>query len=246
MTGKRAPLAAITGLILWGVAGCAPKSVAPTIVVERPVGVRDIDARAQTTQKGYVLVNAGRTAGRFATTIAVAKLAASDTNQLRLVELIPAEEGAWADALSTEAAIQDVQFLSPNSARPGPASTESLCASAAMRRASLLLVYAPNRRGLNNAQVNGILYDISDCRIVATFHAHAEFKNDEGVEVAPEPLEGDQRTTDALYQASRHFEHNVLTGLDALIRSDVPVTTTQPNSWQTPFNERWWIPSRIR
>jgi hypothetical protein len=219
--------------------GCAAQ---PPGVCERRIHMQELAVDVPPVDNGYRLLAQERTHGRFACSLAIAKLApGEEVGTVNLVELAPAEEAYWTDAVCGVSEVRDLQFLSPISVRPDEPDTETLCAAAAAREATLLLLYVSNRYGPNSAQVLGVLYDVPSCQPIASLHASASFLNEQGEEVSPDKRFGDHRETDASFQASRAYEKHLLSCLGELIHNDSPPPTTQPHRWSTPPSERWWL-----
>jgi hypothetical protein len=235
------PLCVVVALVMLG---CAAQ---PTGTHERHIQMRELAAGAAPVDNGYRLLAQERTQGRFACSLAIAKLAPGEqAGEMNLVELTPAEEAYWIDAVRGVSEVRDLQFLSPISVRPDEPNTGTLCAAAAVREASLLLLYAPNRYGPNSTQVLGVLIDVETGQPIAVLHASAAFKNEQGEEVSPDNELGDHRDIDAYYQASRAYEQHLLRCLAELIHADAPPPTTQPHRWKTPPEQRWWLPHTRR
>jgi len=226
-------------VVAFATLGCAPQPG----TYERRIQMRELAADVAPVDNGYHTLVQEKTEGRFACSLAIAKLAPGDeAGAINLVELTPAEEAYWTNAVCGVSEVRDLQFLSPISVRPDEPRTETLLGAAAAREASLLLLYAPNRYGPNSAQVLGVLYDVRTGQPIASLHASASFADEEGKEVAPDQMLGDHRETDACYQASRAYEQYLLGCLGELIHNDSPPPATQPHRWKTPPEQRWWLP----
>lgn len=233
-----------TGLTLLGVTlaliGCAAP---PPTVYQRQIQIRDLAADVSPVDNTFQIIAPEQTVGRFACSLAIAKLVPTGpAGEMKLVQLTPAEEAYWTDTVHGVVAVRDLQFLTPISVRPEEPGTDTLCAAARDRAASLLLLYAPNRYGPNSAQVFGVLYDTQACQPVATLHASARFLNEEGEEAALDGEPGDHRDADACFQAARTHERHLRECLAALIHDDSPALPTKPHRWDTPREERWWVP----
>jgi hypothetical protein len=224
--------------------GCA--SEAPR-VYERQIHMRELAADVAPVENAFRLDVVEPTRGRFACSLAIAKLVPTDeAGSVNLVPMTPAEEAYWVNAVCGLVEVRDLQFLSPLSVVPDKPDTETLRAAAAAREATLMLLYAPNRYGPNSAQVLGVLYDVASGRPLAALHASANFLDEEGQEVSVDPETGDHRDRDAYYQASRAYEQHLIECLGQLIRSDSAAPTTQPHRWETPPSQRWWLPKGRR
>ena len=224
--------------------GCA--SEAPR-VYERRIQMRELAADVAPVDNAYRLEVFEETQGRFACSLAIAKLVpVGENGSLNLVEMTPAEEAYWVEAVRGLTELRDLQFLSPISVVPDEPSVDTLRAAAAARNATLMLLYAPNRYGPNSAQVLGVLYDVASGRPSAALHSSASFLDEEGVEVSVDQAPTDQRDRDAYYQASRVYEQHLVRCLGELIRCDSPTPTTQPHRWETPPSQRWWLPKGHR
>ncbi|MFQ5805450.1 MAG: hypothetical protein ACE5I3_03260 [Phycisphaerae bacterium] len=230
----------LCSFVAFALLGCAVQSPG---AYERRIQMRELAAGVAPVDDGYHLLVQEKTQGRFACSLAIAKFApANQAGVVDLVELTPAEEAYWANAVCGISEVRDLQFLSPLSVRPDEPCTDTLCAAAAARGAPLLLLYAPNRYGRNPAQVLGVLYDVKSAQPIASLHASASLLDENDEEVAPDGKRGDHRAADAYFQASREFERHVGCCLGELIRNDSPPPTTQPHRWSTPPEERWWLP----
>jgi len=221
-------------------AGCAAP---PPVRYERCLEIHELAGDVDFVSDGYKMLVPARSRGRFGCGLAVAKFVAGDqAGVVNPVRLTPAEEARWTAAVAGITELRDLQFIPATAATSEEAPIEALCVAADVLRAGLLLVYAPNRYGPNSAQVVGVLYDVAGCRPLASLHASASFLSAEGAEVAPDDTPGDQRGTDGYYQASRAFEQHLRECLLELIRSDLSAPTTQPHGWDTPREDRWWLP----
>jgi hypothetical protein len=230
--------------VTFVLAGCA--SDVPR-VYERQLQMRELAADVAPVDNAYRLDVTEETRGRFACSLAIAKLAPADeAGSVSLVEMTPAEEAHWVNAVCGFTELRDLQFLSPLSVVPDVPATGTLRAAAAARNASLMLLYAPNRYGPNSAQVLGVLYDVTSDRPLAALHASASFLNEEGEEVSVDLETSDQRDRDAYYQASRAYEQHVVACLGELVRHDAAAPATQPHRWETPPSQRWWLPKGHR
>ena len=162
--------------------------------------------------------------------------------ELALRPLRAMEEACWTERMRGVRALRDVIFLSPRSTKIEGQTPAALCAAAHRLGANLLVVYAASGLGTNSAQSVGILYDTPTATPLATIYATARILDAEGVESSPNPRIGDHRRDDARYQAQRRFEGYVEAALRELVARDQPSPSTQPSRWQTPLNERWWLP----
>lgn len=237
------PIRVLSLSVTLALVGCA--SEAPR-VYERQVQMRELAADVAPVDNAYRLDAVEETEGRFACSLAIAKLAPANENSVSLVEMTPAEEARWVNAVRGLTELRDLQFLSPLSVVPDRPRTDTLRVASAERDATLMLLYTPNRYGPNSAQVLGVLYDVPSGRPLAALHASATFLDEEGVEVSVDEETGDQRQRDAYYQASRAYEQHLLGCLGELIRLDSPTPETQPHHWDTPPSQRWWLPDRDR
>jgi hypothetical protein len=231
--------------ILASLCGCGR----PTAIMYEPqLQMDDLAPGLQAPDNAYVLLTDQPTHGRFACGLAVAKFApAHGDGPLELVALKPNEQAYWAEKLTGISAIRELAFLTPVNTRSRGQGVEALCATAQRLEASLLLVYAPNRFGINSAQVLGVLYDVQERTPLATLHTSAQILDEDGEEEPLAEKRGDQREIDAAYCAPRAFEAQTVACLLELVGRDMPTATTQPHRWQVPeFDERWWIPSRIK
>jgi hypothetical protein len=225
--------------VALAVSGCA---TTPPPIYERRMQIRDIAADVGPVEDAHQLLSPEETVGRFSCSLAIAKLVAADqAGTVNLVELTPAEEAYWIEAVRGVMELRDLQFLTSISVRPEEPRTDTLCAAADALETSLLLLYAPNRHGPNSAQVLGVLYDVKTRKPIASLQASATFLNEKGEEIAPDDERGDHREIDAYFQASRAYEHHLLECLSELIRDDSSLPGTQPHQWTTPLEERWWL-----
>ncbi len=228
-------------LVTFTLLGCAPE--VPR-VYERQMQIRELAADVGPVDNAFRLQVFEETRGRFACSLAIAKLVPNnEAGVVKLVKMTPAEEAWWVEAVRGITPLSDLQFLSPISVVPEKARTDTLCAAAADRAATLLMLYAPNRYGPNSAQVLGVIFDVASCQPIATLHSSANFiLGEEGEEIPPEDEIGDHRDEDACFQALRTYEQHLLSCLGELIQHDSPSPTTQPHHWQTPPSQRWWLP----
>lgn len=239
-----APIGILALSMLLTLPGCASK--APR-VYERQMQMRELAADVAPVDNAYRLDLVEATRGRFACSLAIAKLVpANEAGSVNLVKMTPAEEAYWVSAVCGLVELSDLQFLSPLSVVPDKPDTDTLCAAAAARNATLMLLYAPNRHGPNSAQVLGVLYDVATGRPLAALHASASFLDEEGQETSVDEETTDQRDNDAYYQASRAYEQHLIGCLGQLIRNDSAAPTTQPHRWETPPAQRWWVPKGRR
>lgn len=197
----------------------------------------------------HLLLSREATLGRFACGLAIARF---DTRgdgfepDLQVSDISPAEQARWNETFRGTASVRELIFLSRISSDDGRRDPTALCMVAERLGAPLLLIYSPNRHGPNTAQVLGVLYEVRDARPIATLHAAARFVDAGGAETPPERRFGDQRESDARYQAARAFEKHTLSCLMDLIALDSRPATTQPHDWQKPWPERWWVPEVIK
>ena len=222
--------------------GCATRKEAPR-VYERKVEMRELTGDVSPASDAFKLQAAEPTIGRFACSLSIAKFTLDETTgAIRFRHTTDMEEAAWGEATRGLSELINMQFLTPIDTVPNPPSLDYLCAAARDLNTSMLLIYVPNRYGPNSAQVLGVLYDAISEHPVATLHTSANFLDEEGLETAPDELDGDHRDADAYYQASRAYERQLVQCLGALIRQDTPAPASQPHRWDTPPNQRWWIP----
>jgi len=228
-------------LLVLPLVGCADK---PEITYERQIEMRELAADVAAVDNAYELLESAGSTGRFGCGLAIGKLAAGEAaEQVRLAVLTPAEEGYWTQTTAVLPRIRHAQFLSPAGTFPRDSAVDVLCKKAASLDAGLLLLYAPNRYGLNSAQVLGVLYDVTTGKPIASLHASATFIDDEtGLETPPDYEKGDKRGTDAVFQSARAFERYVQDCLVDLINRDKPAPPTEPKKWRTPPEQRWWLP----
>lgn len=256
-----------TGLAA-GLALLAACSQKQTLVTYEPaVGIGDLAADLTVPASGYALTAPGNTVGRFPCALAIARLAPRDEDtvptttsddapsaavaplragawplELTLRPLRPMDEACWTERMRGLRALRDVIFLSPRSTKIEGQTPAALCAAAHRLGANLLVVYAASGLSANSAQSVGILYDTPTATPLATIYATARILDAEGIESSPNPRIGDHRRDDARYQAQRQFEGYVEAALRELVGRDQPSPSTQPSRWQTPLNERWWLP----
>ena len=231
----------LCGLVMSIMPGCA-RQTAPR-VFERQIRMEELAAEIAPVENAYRLEVSEKTQGRFACSLAIAKLSpGAESGRLNLVTMTPAEEAWWGRAVHGLMQFRDLQYLTPFSVVPEESRTDTLCAAAREREAALLLIYTPNRFGPNSAQVLGVLYDTQSCCPIAALQTSAHFNNEAGEEFDPDLLKEDQRDRDAYYQASRAYEKQFVSCIAELIENDAPAPTTQPNRWQTPPSRRWWVP----
>ncbi|MBU0618099.1 MAG: hypothetical protein KKI02_10315 [Planctomycetes bacterium] len=237
-------IGALNLLAAFTLLGCA--SEVPR-VYERQIEMRELAAEVAPVDNMYRLEAVDETRDRFACSLAIAKLVpAGEVGTINLVQMTPAEEAYWVNAVCGLTELSDLQFLSPLSVVPDRPGTDTLRAAAAARDANLMLLYAPNRYGPNSAQILGVLYDVASGRPLAALHASASFLNEEGEEVSVDQETSNQRDNDAYYQASRAGEQHLVHCLGELIRLDSAAPTTQPHRWETPPSQRWWLPKGHR
>ena len=214
---------------------------------ERPIRMDDLAPGLSAPEDSFALLTDSHTTGRFACPVAVAKFVPPDADSaagLSLVSLPPNEQAYWTEQMRGVAAVQELIFLRPRSTKPEGQSLAVLCAASKRLGAPLLLVYAASGCGPNSARVLGVLYDSETCQPLATLGAASRILDPEGEEVSPNAERGDHRRNDARYLAQREFEEHALACLRELIQRDAPNTTTQPNRWNQPFIERWWVHQR--
>jgi hypothetical protein len=230
-------------LVLLG--GCGRPS---PVMYEPQLEMHDLAPGLQAPDNAYILLTDQPTHGRFACGLAIAKFApAHGDGPLELVALKPNEQAYWTEKLTGVSAVRELVFLTPVNTRGSGQSIEGLCTTAQRLEASLLLVYAPNRFGVNSAQVLGVLHDVPRRTPLAALHTSAQILDEDGEEEPVAKKRGDQRDIDAAYCAPRAFEAQTVACLLELVHRDAPMPTTQPHRWQVPkFDERWWIPSRIK
>ena len=214
------------------------------LAVEPTVRMEDLVSGLPMPDGGYVLLTDESSTGRFACPLALAKLiprVGEGAPELLFVAFEPHEEAYWEEGMRGVLALRDLQFLRPVSIRPEGQSVTAMCDGALRLGAPLLLIYVPNQLGPNSARVLGALYDTQTRVALATLCASSRVLNDDNEEVSPAKKRGDQRAQDAHYQAQRAFERQALACLTALIHRDTRPTTIQPNKWDQPFLERWWL-----
>ena len=231
-------------LVAFTLLGCVSEA---SRVYERQIQMRELAADVAPVDNAYRLEVVEETQGRFACSLAIAKLVpVGETGSLNLVKTTPVEEAYWAEAVRGLTELRDLQFLSPISVVPEDPGTDTLRAAAAARNATLMLLYAPNRYGPNSAQVLGVLYDVASGRPSAALHASASFLDEDGEAVSVDQARSDQRGRDAYYQASRAYEQRLVRCLGELIRYDSSLPATEPHRWETPPSQRWWLPKGHR
>lgn len=236
----------IAAALLAGLAGCRTQT---PVVYQRPIELDEWAAGLASPENTYQLLQTEKTEGRFACGVAVARLGrlpGAEDQRPKVVAMRPAEEVYWTELFRGVPEVREVVFLSPISVRRDGPTIDGLCAAAQRVGASLLLAHWPNRLGANSAEVIGVLYDIESRRPVATLHASNRFLNEDGVEESPADERGDQRHLDARYQAARSFEGFTRECLSELVRLDKPLTTPQRHPWETEWDQRWWVPKKIK
>jgi hypothetical protein len=232
---------ALSALML---SGCASND-APVTVYKPPIEMGQLAPDLTAPDNSFALLSDAQTEGRFSCPLAIAMLQPGsdvDGGQLQLVAPQPREQSNWTETMRGMRMLRCLMFLTPHSIAPEPQSLPVLCAAARRVGAPLLVVYARNGLGPNEAEVLGVLYDTGSQQAIATVHASAHFPiYDDGVEISPQNEEGDLREIDARYQAQRRFERHVREVVRQLAHRDTPPATTQPSKWDRPFIERWWI-----
>lgn len=228
---------------LLGVLAITACQEPPKIDVQRVVKFDELSPGITRVENGYITFDNEPTTGRFSSGLAISKLdLEAEADKLVCVQMTPREQAFWGRTLEGVSEVRGLYFLGPVDVKPDRPTTTRLCKAARNQNAGLLLLYASNRYGENAAQKLGILYDTYTAAPVAVLHAERRFVDQEGLEVAPEGVTGDQRELDAQYQAMRAFEQELIDCLSELIELDRPTPATQPHRWQTPPGQRWWLP----
>jgi hypothetical protein len=228
------------GLFIPALAGCHPK---PPVTYEPHLSLNALVPGLPAPENAFHVLVERRTQDRFPCTLAVAKFAydpaatgdGEPPAPLRFVDMTPADEAYWAEALRGFAPVRDLRFLSGRSIVPtGGGAIGDLLAAARRVDAALLLIHAVNRYGPNSAQSFGVLYDVQTQQPLATLGTSACFPNEDGREQALDKKHKDLRDLDARYQASRALERLALGCLRGEVERDSPPTTPQPHRW-TPL-----------
>jgi len=226
-----------------GLGGCHGAKP-PVVPLEPRLSFDELAPGLPAADNGYRLLADQPTVGRFACSLAVAKLSYRTDfagDRLSLDDPFPTEQVYWAEQMRGVEAVRELVFLTTRTLKPEGADLTSLCDRARRLGAPLLLVYLPNRWGPNSGQVLGVLYESSSQQALATLHASATILDEEGQEASPDRKRGEHRQQDACYQAARAFEANTLACLRELMHRDSAPLFTQPHRWEQPFIERWWI-----
>jgi len=198
----------------------------------------------------FTLLVERETKSRFPCSLVIGKLTVSradPTGPLVLLEMTPADEALWSEAFRGLAAVRDLLFLRPRNAVPSDEPDVDALLDAAQRLgAPLLLLHVVNRFAPNSAQVLGVLYDVPERHPLATIRTVGQYLDEDGEEEPPEKGRGDQRETDARYQAIRQFERQVVACLRAQIRMDRPPPKPEPHRWTPLYLYDWIGPVLVR
>lgn len=237
----RACLISAVILILAAPLGCQQRIEPAPVIYAPPINQTDFASDVALPPAGFALLTERATEGRFACTIAVAKLTAKQNGyaaETHLAELTPAEQAYWVETFRGEPWVRDLQFVEPVSLRtPREGDPDPLCLTARDLGATLLLKYLPARIGPNSAEAAGVLYSVAACRPVAVLYESGEVRSAEGLELTPDEIlaemddETDSRPYSAFYQTTRRFEMVTKACVRQLIQRDAPMPTTQPHRW---------------
>lgn len=193
-------------------------------------------------RNGVRLLSTQATVGRFPCSVAIARVQA-EGDGWRIVDTSHAEQGHWVEALSCGKALRDQQFLTTRHTCSPTTDAERLTRRARESGAALLLVYSRSLTGPRDAEMSGMIYDAQSGARLAVLHASNLAIDADGLPPGGDS-ERSEREAAASFQARRNFERAVRSVIADLARGDSPSSQIQEHHWNTPLEERWWLPDK--
>lgn len=200
----------------------------PTIAL-RDFGLQDVDL----PPNGYVVLEAGRSRGRFPTGLSVAQVEPAGFDAAepswRVVH-VPTERAVyWNSLLPTETAVPEVVVLEPLALVDGQGNLPTIVKTAARAEAGLCVLYGPRATEFDAFGYLAVLLETGNGRVVAAVQSHAGPED-----FTPPPsdrFETDMRTCDAEHIALRRLQEQVRRCTLELAANDERAET-ETSPWQ--------------
>lgn len=246
----RGRLTAMMLFVLLG-SGCKQPVMVSELTIE-PVQIEDVSPGVEPPDNAFVRVEQARTEGRFACAMSVVRVRHAPTSAegdwgLVIEEIPQKDTGHWTEATRDLPSISFVTFFDWSSVPTRAVTIRTLLSAAHRVNTRLLLVYAQNHLGPNEAEVVGALYDAESGNLLGAGRTMAAYVEGDGMQAWPSELEDDQRHRDARYQSARRFETLIHDALHELALSDSPATQLRPNPWGPMRTPDWpWLTPPIK
>lgn len=234
--------AVIIGL---AVVGACSKPVPPPLAYAGPTLASadfGLAEPVQTPGNGYVLLEPGRSQGRFPASLAVVRLdqpcplAVYDDflyvadRGWEIASLKQEEAAYWNGLLKRIPQSRSVYVLDRRSVVSPDCNFQEVIQTARLLRMELCLIYGPRMVDDDGAGFCGVLVDVITGRHLAYLESHANSADYEPPR--PDRHKRDQSHQDVNYIAARRFERQVRECVRELISLDTPPATTQPSPWR--------------
>ena len=237
-----------------GLTGCASKQPVETWTPHAEVRWSDLVNRpVHPPSDGYFLQAHPRDPGMFPASIAVARVAIVEDEQIDLLEhpkLVrnPRNEFLqWHTALNDQLAVSELFPIATWDLGGGPVSTSQILAAFRALGAQLGLIYAMNRPSPDETEFLAVLYDIRTSEPVALLRTEATSTvTHEEAEQSKEPI--DYWKTDSRALARAKFAIHFHDCIRSLILDDEPPVSAMPASWYSKKRRRTveWPPTEPR
>lgn len=249
--GSRAVVvvAVVAAVVVAG--GCSKPQFIGELTIE-PVQMEQMAPGVEPPDNAYVRMDESRTEGRFSCGMSVVRVhdapqPDSDAWQLMIAEIQQKDTAHWTKATRNLPAISFVTFFDWSSVPTRAVTIRELLSAAQGVNTRLLLVYAQNELGPNEAEVLGALYDTETGQLLGAGRTMAKFIEADGTQEWPSEMKGDQRWRDARYVSARRFESMVHDAIYALSLSDSPATQLRANPWGPMRTPDWpWLTPPVK
>ncbi|MCK6457101.1 MAG: hypothetical protein L6Q92_11300 [Phycisphaerae bacterium] len=186
---------------------------------------------------GGRILDAGETAGRFPCAVAVARVIrhevdGGEQDRLMVVPISDARGATWNQLMDTLPSIREFVLLGVYGLPVTGCTVDQILDEARRASCRLCLIYAQNGDAATDCELLGVLWDAIGPKPIATFRTSAEVRLDANHRCKSDGKH-DHRLCRAEYVATRELESAVQRALWTLAERDRPVTTTQPNPWES-------------
>lgn len=248
----RGRLTIFVGCVLLAGACSKPQFVGE--LTNEPVQMEHVAPGVDPPDNAYVRVDESRTEGRFTCAMSVVRVKHAPVGDLGsedwalVIDEIPQKDtGHWTEATRDLPSLSFVTFFNWSSVPTRQVTIRGLLAAAHRVNTRLLLVYAQNEIGPNEAEVLGALYDTENGQLLGAGRTTAAVVEADGLQAWPSELEDDQRGRDARYLTARRFEVMLHDAIHTLSLSDTPATQLRPNPWGPMRTPEWpWLTPPIK
>jgi hypothetical protein len=194
--------------------------------------------KVQCPSPGFVILETGKSHGRFPCVVAVARLVPAESDPFgapqatdwALGEIKEEEATYWTSLFNTVSDIQGVVILDPLNMERPDANLDKIAATAERMKAGLCVIWGPGPAGPGEVSLLGVIMDSARRQRIACVQAVAGPRD--SLQPAPDQMHGDLSHEDPNYIAARKFQQQVRECLYELRSRDIPAPATQPSPWR--------------